>query len=67
MICPTCGAKTRVLETRDGDTERVRRVRHCPNSHIFQTLEALDVKISPYGPSNTVGASAPAPGPNTPL
>lgn len=63
MICPECGAKTKVLETRDGDTLVVRRVRYCPNHHLFNTIEVTGAKISPYGPSNTVGASTP-PGAN---
>lgn len=67
MICPTCGAKTKVLETRGGETLMVSRVRFCPNNHLFNTMEQVGPKISPYGPSNTVGATTPPGGKPKPL
>ena len=47
MKCPTCGAWTRVLETRQG----VNRRRECANGHRFSTQEvAVAVPARPPAP-----------------
>jgi transcriptional regulator NrdR family protein len=37
MKCPTCGAWSRVLSTRNGTLRR----RECANTHRFTTLESV--------------------------
>ena len=47
MKCPTCGAVTRVLETRLTDTHATRRTRECDNLHRFVTLEVVEPAVNP--------------------
>lgn len=47
MKCPTCGADTRVLETRATNTHATRRTRECFNNHRFTTLEAVESAVQP--------------------
>ena len=47
MRCPTCGAVTRVLETRLTDTHATRRTRECDNLHRFVTLEVVEPAVNP--------------------
>ena len=41
MKCPTCGAWSNVLDTRDGPHETTKRRRECANGHRFYTFEML--------------------------
>jgi hypothetical protein len=41
MKCPTCGAWSNVLDTRQGPYESLRRRRECGNGHRFATLEVF--------------------------
>lgn len=41
MKCPTCGAWTQVLDTRD-----TKRRRQCANGHTFSTVEVLPEAIA---------------------
>jgi hypothetical protein len=47
MRCPTCGAVTRVLETRATDTHATRRQRLCDNMHRFDTFEVVGPAVNP--------------------
>lgn len=46
MNCPTCGAWSSVLDTRNGPNETVKRRRECANGHRFFTLETHPVAIN---------------------
>lgn len=39
--CPKCGKPTRITDTRQKQTERM-RVRTCPKRHKFVTIETFD-------------------------
>jgi transcriptional regulator NrdR family protein len=41
MICPTCNAWTRVLETRHKYDNQVYRRYECANTHRFSTMEKV--------------------------
>ena len=45
MKCPTCGAWSSVLDTREGPNETVKRRRQCANGHRFFTFEVLHAAI----------------------
>lgn len=47
MLCPTCGAWSSVLDTREGPAESIRRRRECANGHKFFTFEILAAARNP--------------------
>lgn len=44
MMCPQCGEKSRVLETRQAPNIGNQRWRECPNKHRFYTHE-IDTEL----------------------
>lgn len=58
MKCPTCGAWSNVLETRNGPHESMRRRRECANGHRFITLEVLPTVIHQDAKLSTARAVA---------
>lgn len=41
MRCPTCGAETKVLATRQAPDWTIKRTRQCDSGHRFATYEVL--------------------------
>ncbi len=53
MICPTCNAWTRTLETREKPGHTTYRRYECANLHRFTTLEqAVQLKPGPKPKAN---------------
>jgi hypothetical protein len=49
MICPRCGAASRVMETRDAADGTQRRRRECDNFHRFSTWEVYEQTLKAAG------------------